>query len=72
MANDFDELIISSDELKEFFQKEILQDRKDGWYYKDTLIDIIALHKEEPKHIYDIANSAQRYKLKRKEKYYKR
>jgi hypothetical protein len=66
---ELDEIIITSDELKNLFKENILQDRDQGWFYKDTQIDIIALHKQEPKHIYDIAN-AQRYKIKRKEKRY--
>ncbi len=66
---EIDEIIITSDELKQLFKENILQDRNEGWFYKDTQIDIIALHKQEPKHIYDIANAA-KYKIKRKETKY--
>ena len=69
MAEEIDEIIITSDELKNLFKDNILQDRNEGWFYKDTQIDIIALHKQEPKHVYDIAN-APKYKIKRKEKKY--
>jgi hypothetical protein len=70
MAEEIDEIIITSDELKNLFKDNILQDRNEGWFYKDTQIDIIALHKQDPKHVYDIANNAPRYKIKRKEKRY--
>lgn len=69
MAEEIDEIIITSDELKNLFKDNILQDRNEGWFYKDTQIDIIALHKQEPKHVNDIAN-APKYKIKRKEKRY--
>ncbi|MCD4758239.1 MAG: hypothetical protein K8R39_08210 [Arcobacteraceae bacterium] len=70
MANEeIDEIIVTSEELKNLFKDNILQDRNEGWFYKDTQIDIIALHKQEPKLIYDIAN-APKYKIKRKEKRY--
>lgn len=67
MAEEIDEIIVTSEELKNLFKENILQDRNEGWFYKDTQIDIIALHKQDPKHIYDIANNAPRYKIKRKE-----
>ena len=72
MAEELDELIVTHEELRQLFKEKILQDKNEGWFYKDTQIDIIALHKDDPKLIYDVANDAQRYKLKRKEKYYKR
>jgi hypothetical protein len=66
MAEEIDEIIVTSDELKNLFKDNILQDRNEGWFYKETQIDIIALHKQEPKHVYEVAN-APKYKLKRKE-----
>jgi len=66
---EIDEIIITSEELKKLFKENILQDRNEGWFYKDTQIDIIALHRQEAKHIYDIAN-APKYKIKKKETRY--
>jgi len=64
-----DELIVSNEELKALFKDQILRDTPKGWFYKDTEIDIIAIHKKESKHITDITN-AQNYKLKKKENRY--
>ncbi len=61
-----DELIVTRDELKQLFQEKILRDTPDGWFYKDTEIDIIAIHTQELKHLYDVTN-AEKYKLKKKE-----
>jgi len=61
-----DELIVTREELKQLFKENILQDKPNGWFYKDTQIDIIAIHKTETKHVYDITN-AETYKLKRKD-----
>ncbi len=65
-----DELIVTRDELKQLFEEEILQDRPEGWFYKETQIEIIAIHQQETKHIHDITK-AETYKLKRKETLYK-
>ena len=64
-----EELIVSSDELKQLFKDEILKDTDNGWFYKDTQIEIIAIHKQEAKHIRDITE-AEKYKLKKKEQGY--
>ena len=64
-----DELVVTRDELKQLFKENILQDRPNGWFYKDTEIDIIAIHKVETKHLQDVSK-AETYKLKRKEKTY--
>jgi hypothetical protein len=69
MAEEIDEIIVTDEELKNLFKANILQDRNEGWFYKDTQIDIIALHKQDPKLIYDITN-APKYKIKRKETRY--
>jgi hypothetical protein len=64
-----DELIVTIDELKELFRENILRDTPKGWFYKDTEIDIIAIHQKETKHIRDVTK-AETYKLKRKERVY--
>ena len=64
-----EELIVTSDELKQLFRDKILKDTNEGWFYKDTKIDIIALHKQETKHIRDITE-ADKYKLKKHEQGY--
>jgi hypothetical protein len=65
-----DELIVTRDELKQLFQDNILQDTPKGWFYKDTEIDIIAIHIQETKLIPDVTK-AEHYKLKRKERLYR-
>lgn len=65
-----DELIVTREELKQLFSENILQDRPKGWFYKDTQIDIIAIHQAETKHIPDVTK-AETYKLKKKERIYK-
>ena len=64
-----EELIVTSDELKQLFRDKILRDTDKGWFYKDTQIDIIAIHKQETKHIRDITES-EKYKLRKKEQGY--
>jgi hypothetical protein len=58
------ELIVSSDELKELFKKEILKDTNKGWYYKDFEVEIAALHEIDSKYLNDVTK-AQYYKLKK-------
>ena len=65
-----DELIVTRDELKQLFAENILQDKPAGWFYKETQIEIIAIHKAETKHIPDVTE-AETYKLKKKERIYK-
>ena len=65
-----DELIVTRDELKQLFSENILQDKPDGWFYKDTQIEIIAIHNKETKLIPDVTE-AETYKLKKKERIYK-
>lgn len=65
-----EELIVSNEELKSLFKDKILKDTPNGWYYKDTQIDIIAIHTRETKHIIDIT-CAEHYKLKKKENNYR-
>jgi len=69
MIEELDDIIVTNEELKNLFKEHILQDRDEGWFYKETQIDIIALHKQDPKLIYDITD-APHYKIKRKEKRY--
>jgi len=64
-----DELIVTREELKQLFSENILQDKADGWFYKDMQIDIIAIHTQETKHIQDVTK-AETYKLKKKERTY--
>jgi len=57
------EFIVSKEELIEMFNKEDIIDSNDGWTYKDTYyINIVALHEQEPKYVYDVTN-AQYYKI---------
>ncbi|MEA2019678.1 MAG: hypothetical protein U9N59_14650 [Campylobacterota bacterium] len=65
-----EELIVSNEELKSLFKDKILKDTTSGWYYKDTEIDIIAIHTRETKHITDVT-FAENYKLKKKENNYR-
>ncbi len=65
-----EELIVSNEELKLLFRDKILKDTPNGWFYKDTEIDIIAIHKRETKHITDVT-FAESYKLKKKENNYR-
>lgn len=61
-----DELVVTNAELKQLFREKILKDTPEGWFYKNTEIDIIAIHKRETKHISDVT-FAENYKLKKKE-----
>ncbi len=66
-----DELIVTRDELKQLFSEGILKDTPKGWFYKDTEIDIIAIHNKETKLVPDVTK-AETYRLTKKEKrYYK-
>jgi hypothetical protein len=64
-----DELIVTREELKQLFKEGILKDTPNGWFYKDTEIEIIAIHNTETKLIPDITN-ADTYRLTKKEKRY--
>lgn len=57
------ELILSKDELIELFIREEIKDTKDGWLYQDDiLVNIIALHDQDPKYVYNVTN-AEYYKI---------
>jgi len=57
------DLIISKDELVHMFINETIKDTNNGWLYEDKqYINIVAIHKKDPKYIYDVAN-AEFYKL---------
>lgn len=57
------ELVVSKDELISMFENGDIVDSNDGWIYKqDTFINIIALHEQELKYVYDITD-AQFYKI---------
>lgn len=64
-----EELIVTRDELKQLFAENILQDRNEGWFYKDTQIEIIAIHQKETKLIQDVTK-AETYRLRKKERVY--
>ncbi|MEA3315802.1 MAG: hypothetical protein U9Q30_08110 [Campylobacterota bacterium] len=59
------EFTISKEELKKLFKKKELLDTNNGWYYKDTEVEIIALHDKELKYIQDVFN-ANYYKIREK------
>jgi len=58
-----DTLIVTKEEIDEYFSKDILKDTNQGWIFKDKyIVQIIALHEIEPKYLNDIAN-AKEYKI---------
>ena len=57
-----EELIVSSDELKQLFKDKKLLDTNDGWFLNGKEIEIIAIHKIEVKHVMDMTR-ADFYKL---------
>jgi hypothetical protein len=58
-----DEIVLSKDELIELFVKEDIKDAQDGWIYQgDILVNIIALHDQDPKYVYNVTN-AEYYKI---------
>ncbi len=58
----FDELILTKEELVELFDNGEIKDTGKGWYFEGKEIEIIALHDIDPKFLQDIAN-AKSYKL---------
>jgi hypothetical protein len=60
-----EEFIVSNDELKMMFEKKEIQDTSNGWYYKDQEVEILAIHKTEPKYLLDITR-AEYYKIRPK------
>lgn len=61
-----EELVLSSDELKKLFKNKEILDTGKGWVYKGKEVDIIAIHKVEPKYLQDLAR-AEFYKIKQKD-----
>ncbi|MEA2049242.1 MAG: hypothetical protein U9O56_00695 [Campylobacterota bacterium] len=57
-----EEMIVSSDELKEMFEKKEMKDTGKGWFYKDVEINISAIHEIEPKYMLNKAKS-QKYRI---------
>jgi len=58
-----DTLIVTKEEIDEYFAKDILKDTNKGWVFKDKyLVQISAIHEIEPKYLNDVAN-AKEYKI---------
>ena len=51
------EIIVTQEDLKKMFLKDELIDSNDGWLYKNQEVDIIAIHKKEPKYLLDVAKT---------------
>ena len=57
-----EELIISKEDLVQFFEDQKIVDTGRSWLMEGKVIEIIALHDIEPKFIQDVSN-AKFYKL---------
>jgi hypothetical protein len=57
-----EELIISKEELVQFFENQRIVDTGRNWLMEGKVIEIIALHDIEPKFLQDVSN-AKFYKL---------
>ncbi len=57
-----EELIISKEELVQFFENQKIVDTGRNWLMEGKVIEIIALHDIEPKFLQDVSN-AKFYKL---------
>ncbi|MDY0052657.1 MAG: hypothetical protein RBR65_08955 [Aliarcobacter sp.] len=57
-----EELIISKEELIQFFETQKIEDTGQGWLMEGKAIEIIALHDIEPKFLQNVTN-AKFYKL---------
>ncbi len=62
IKKDFDEKILTKEELIELFENGEIRDTGKGWFLEDQEIEIIALHDVDPKFLQDIAN-AKNYKI---------
>ena len=58
----FDEKVLTKEELIELFETGEIKDTGKGWYLGNKEIEIIALHDIDPKFLQDIAN-AKTYKI---------
>ena len=56
------DFIISKEELVNMFENGDIKDENQGWTYLGTLINIIAIHENDPKYIFDITD-ASKYKI---------
>lgn len=52
-----EELILSKQDLVKLFKEETLKDTGKSWLYNDKRVDIIALHKIEPKFLQDLTKA---------------
>jgi hypothetical protein len=57
-----EELIISKEELVQFFENQRIVDTGRNWLMEGKVVEIIALHDIEPKFLQDVSN-AKFYKL---------
>jgi hypothetical protein len=57
-----EELIISKEELVQFFENQKIVDTGRNWLMEGKVVEIIALHDIEPKFLQDVSN-AKFYKL---------
>ena len=57
-----EELIISKEELVQFFENQKILDTGRNWLMEGKVVEIIALHDIEPKFLQDVSN-AKFYKL---------
>ena len=57
-----EELIISKEELVQFFENQKIVDTGRSWLMEGKVVEIIALHDIEPKFLQDVSN-AKFYKL---------
>ncbi len=60
-----EELIVSSDELKQMFKNKEISDTNDGWFMDKIEVEIIAIHDKEVKYVTDMFR-AESYKIKEK------
>ena len=57
-----EDLIVSSDELKQLFKDKKMLDTDNGWFLNGKEVEIIAIHNREVKHVMDMTR-ADFYKL---------
>lgn len=62
IKKDFNDKILTKEELIELFENEDIKDTGKGWFLDNQEIDIIAIHEVEPKYLQDVAN-AKTYKI---------
>jgi hypothetical protein len=56
------EIIVLREELIQLFEDDLIQDTNDGWLFDDMIVQIVALHDQDPKYLHDVS-SANLYKL---------